>query len=166
MIQGSVPLLTKGPLALFLGGEKMLEILDDRQPGNHLFNVLIFSVFFQIFILSFKTIRNKQLQSITRYAQNLRNSLVKNALNIYGIICILSFQIIAFILFLRYISTISIQNMCWYELLAIIHRYFQSLHGNWRKQEERKSHPYCSPFNLYSDMHWYFLDCFSFLAES
>ena len=57
MISGSVPLLTKGPFALFPGVEEMLEVLDDGNPGNALPYLILYSILFQICVFSFKTIQ-------------------------------------------------------------------------------------------------------------
>ena len=94
MIRGIVPLLTKGPDALFLGGERMLDVLDDEKPGNALPYLILFSVLFQICVFSFKTIQNRQLESFTNYVQNLRNSLVENVLNVYSLMLILFCNVI------------------------------------------------------------------------
>ena len=98
MINGSVPLLTKGPFALFLGGEKMLDILGDGTPGNAALHLIIFTIIFQIFISVFKNLK----QEIgTSYVQYLRRSLVENVLNIYSLVLILIFNTIALIYVLR-----------------------------------------------------------------
>ena len=89
MISGSVPLLTKGPFALFLGGEEMLDVLDDGNPGNALPYLILISLLFQICVFSFKTIQYRQLESFTDYVQNLRKSLAENVLNLYGLLFIL-----------------------------------------------------------------------------
>ena len=94
MISGSVPLLTKGPFALFLGGEEMLDVLDDGNPGNALPYLILFSLLFQICVFSFKTIRNRQTETFTDYVQNLRKSLVENVLNVYGIMFIVFCNVI------------------------------------------------------------------------
>ena len=101
MIIGSVPLLTKGPFALFLGGEKMLDILDDGNPGNALPYLILFSLLFQMCTFSYKFIRNRQQESFTKYAQYLRKSLVENVLNIYSVIFILFCNIITLTYILR-----------------------------------------------------------------
>ena len=101
MILGTVPLLTKGPFALFLGGEIMLDILDDGPPGKAGLLLIIFTVIFQVFISVFKKYKNNN------YAQNLRKSLVENVLNIYGLVVILVFNTSALIYILRKACNIS-----------------------------------------------------------
>ena len=105
MMRGTIPLITKGPFSLFLGGEQMLEILGDEPPGRAAIYLLIFTIIFQIFISTYKNYKNKQLQFVTNYAQNLRRSIVENVLNIYSIILILLFNIIALIYVVRQVLT-------------------------------------------------------------
>ena len=62
MLFGSVPLLTRGPLAVFLGGEKMLNILADAPPGKALLHLSVFTFVFQVCISTYK----KYLKHIQR----------------------------------------------------------------------------------------------------
>ena len=89
MMMGLVPIITKGSFALFLGGEKMLHILDDRPPGRSTVNFLIFTIIFQIFIRGMKKYKTHHLQEVDTYAQSLRTTLVNNVLNIYGLVVLL-----------------------------------------------------------------------------
>ena len=101
MLQGNVPWLTKGPLALFLGGEKMLDILDDGKPGLALPYLILFCFVFQLSVIVYRRIRKKQLKSTSTYAQDLRKSLVENVLNIYSLFFIIFCNIITFIYIYR-----------------------------------------------------------------
>ena len=89
MMLGVVPIITKGSFALFLGGEKMLRILDDRSPGRSTVNFLIFTIIFQILIGGLKKYKTYHLQEVSTYAQSLRTTLVNNVLNIYGLVVLL-----------------------------------------------------------------------------
>ena len=85
---GLVPII-KGSFALFHGGEKMLNILDDRPPGRSTVNFLIFTIIFQIFIRGMNNYKTYHLQEVSTYAQNLRPTLVNNVLNIHGLVVLL-----------------------------------------------------------------------------
>ena len=76
MMQGSIPSITKGRMALFLGGADMLKILDDRPPGRAMVNFVIFTIIFQIFMQGLKKLKTQNLQSVSMYAPNLRTTLV------------------------------------------------------------------------------------------
>ena len=106
MMRGSVPLLTKGPFALFLGGDKMFDILGDGTPGKAARHLIIFTIIFQIIISVYKRYKNKKLERVTYYAQNLRRSLVENVLNIYGLVLILFSSTITLIGVLRQATNI------------------------------------------------------------
>ena len=95
MIQGSIPSITKGGLALFLGGDDMLKVLDDRPPGRATVNLVIFAIMFQIFMRGIKKLKTQKLQSVSMYAQNLRSTLVNNVLNIYGLVFLLALNLFA-----------------------------------------------------------------------
>ena len=87
-MMGLVPII-KGSFPLFHGGEKMLNILDDRQPGRSTVKFLIFTIIFQIFIRGMKKYKTYHLQEVSTFAQNLRPTLVNNFLNIYGLVLLL-----------------------------------------------------------------------------
>ena len=101
MVLGTVPLLTRGPFALFLGGVKMLEILVDAPPGKALGHLSFFTFIFQVCISAYKKYRNMKQKSIGNYLQNLRQSLVENVLNIYSLVVILVINIIFLMYLLR-----------------------------------------------------------------
>ena len=67
-MQGSIPSITKGRMALFLGGADMLTLLDDRPPGRAMVNFVIFTIIFQ-------------------------TTLENNVLNIYGLVFFLALNL-------------------------------------------------------------------------
>ena len=83
MFQGSLPMLTKGPIALFYGGDSIIEDLSERSPGRGVPILLICSSVFQIFLYILKQSKSRKL---IMYVHNLNKSLVENVLNMYGII--------------------------------------------------------------------------------
>ena len=108
MMQGSVPIITKGGFALFLGGQKMLEILEDRPPGRAMFHLVIFTFIIQVFMWGLKKYKTQHLQSVSSYAQSLRITLVNNVLNIYGLIVLLLINVLTLIYLFREASNMSI----------------------------------------------------------
>ena len=107
---GSVPIITKGDFALFLGGQKMLENLEDRPPGRAMILLLIFTIIFQVFMWGLKKYKTQHLQSVSSYAQSLRITLVNNVLNIYGLIFSLVVSILTLVYSWGQASNISITN--------------------------------------------------------
>ena len=93
MMQGSIPSITKGRMALFLGGDEMLNLLDDRPPGRAMVIFVIFTIIFQIFMQGLKKLKTQNLKSVSMYAQNLRTTLVNNVLNIYGLVFFLALNL-------------------------------------------------------------------------
>ena len=85
---GTIPLLTKGPISLFLGGEEIIDSLCDEVPGKALLHLCVFSIFFQIFNSVYKKMKNERLHSVNDYAQSLRTTIVNNVINIYGLVII------------------------------------------------------------------------------
>ena len=90
MFQGSLPMLTKGPIALFYGGDSIVEDLSERSPGRGVPILLICSSVFQIFLYILKQSKSRKL---IMYVHNLNKSLVENVLNMYRIIVIICFSI-------------------------------------------------------------------------
>ena len=89
MVLGTMPVLTKGPISLFLGGEGIIDILGDEDPGKAAFYLCIFSVMFHITKSIYKKYKNRKLLSVTDYAQSLRTTLVNNVLNVYGLVLLI-----------------------------------------------------------------------------
>ena len=83
MIQGSLPLLTKGPLALFYGGNQIINDLSEKSPGRGFLILVMCSAIFQIFLSILKQTKSRNLKT---YLYNLTKSLVENVVNMYGII--------------------------------------------------------------------------------
>ena len=92
MYHHKLPLLTKGPFALFYGGEELFAELSDKSPGRgvpvHIFGSAVFQVF--LYMIICLRSRNKKI-----YFQNLRRSLVENVVNMYGFIVIIIISIIS-----------------------------------------------------------------------
>ena len=89
MVLGTMPVLTKGPISLFLGGEEMIDVLGDENPGKAAFYLCILSVVFHITNSMYKKYKNRKLHSVTDYAQSLRTTLVNNVLNVYGLVLLI-----------------------------------------------------------------------------
>ena len=90
MYQGELPMLTKGPFALFYGGDQIIPELSEKSPGRGVPILILWSAIFQVslYILKCTKTRNVKL-----YTHNLTKSLVENVLNIYGIILIILISI-------------------------------------------------------------------------
>ena len=97
MYNGTMPLFTKGPLALFYGGEEILSELSDKTAGNGLPILLIATIMFQLSMYIYEKYHMRQLQNMTVYVKNLRTTLVKNVLNVYGVVLLLFFNLLGFI---------------------------------------------------------------------
>ena len=78
MFQGSLPMLTKGPLALFFGGDPIIGDLSEKSPGRGMPILVSCSLIFQMFLLILKQAKSRKLKM---YAHNLTRALVENVLN-------------------------------------------------------------------------------------
>ena len=58
ILSGQVPFLTKGPWALYFGGEEILEELSNAKSGRLLMYLYLISIIFNVFTLG--TIPNKK----------------------------------------------------------------------------------------------------------
>ena len=94
MFKGTLPMLTKGPFALFYGGEEILDQVIDGSPGKGVPVLILSSALFQLFLYVLKKFQARGMQL---YTQNLRKSLVENILNMYGIIIIVAISSISLI---------------------------------------------------------------------
>ena len=101
MVFGTIPVLTKGPISLFLGGEEIMDILGDEDPGKAVFHLCIFSVIFQSSNSVYKKYKNMKLHSVTDYAQSLRTTFVNNVLNVYGLVLLIFCNCIFLVYLLR-----------------------------------------------------------------
>ena len=83
-------MLTKGPFALFYGGDQIIPELSEKSPGRGVPILILWSAIFQVslYILKCTKTRNVKL-----YTHNLTKSLVENVLNMYGIIVIILISI-------------------------------------------------------------------------
>ena len=83
-------MLTKGPFALFYGGDKIIPDLSEGLPDSALPLLVVWSAIVQISLYILKSLKTRNLKS---YAHNLTKSLVENVLNMYGIIVIILISI-------------------------------------------------------------------------
>ena len=81
---------------MFYGGKDIISELSDEQPGNGLYNLLLISIIFQLSMYLYEKYHKRQLQKVADYLRNLRASTVKNILNVYGVVLIIIFNILAF----------------------------------------------------------------------
>ena len=100
--RGSLPLLTKGSLAKFFGGPKVIKQLSNDPPSPAVLVFFIYSILIQIAVVLYKKIRKYQLRTFQTYIQELRTNLgmlypltnpqisfkmpclVNNVVNMYG----------------------------------------------------------------------------------
>ena len=92
MYTGRVPLLTKGPLVTFYGGQDLLEEVSPHPPGQSLVVLMLSSLAFQFLLFLFKWNFSRKIQN---YALNLKATLVNNVLNIYGLLIITMISLIS-----------------------------------------------------------------------
>ena len=92
MWQRQLPLLTKGPFALFYGGDAIIPDLSNKPPGRGVPVLIFLSAAFQVSLYIMKIVKSK---NVKRYAQNLAKSLVENILNIYGIFLIIMMTLLS-----------------------------------------------------------------------
>ena len=91
MYYGLLPLLTKGPFALFYGGESIIGDLSEEAPGRGTPILLLGSAIFQISLFCMKQAKSRKL----KYTHSLIKTLVENVLNIYGIIVIIAISLVS-----------------------------------------------------------------------
>ena len=91
MYYGSLPLLTKGPFALFYGGESIIGNLSEESPGRGTPIMLLGSALFQISLFCVRQAKSRKL----KYTHRLTKILVENILNIYGIIVIILISLVS-----------------------------------------------------------------------
>ena len=92
MYKGQLSMVTKGPFALFYGGEEILDELTDSFPDWGIPILTFLSISFQVCLYVLKRLRSRKL---SMYADNLRMIMVENVLNMYGIIVIILISITA-----------------------------------------------------------------------
>ena len=83
-------MVTKGPFALFYGGDKIIPKLSEDFPDWGIPILTFVSVTFQLCLYLFKYLKSRKLNM---YAHNLRIIMVENVLNMYGIIVIIFISI-------------------------------------------------------------------------
>ena len=107
---GSAPSLTKGPLALFYGGKEILDSLCDGYPDSGLEYVLLVSIIFQLIMYSYEKYKKRQMPQVMHYLRSLQISIIKNVLNVYGVVLVIIFNIIGLFFFLSHLSMIGQEN--------------------------------------------------------
>ena len=101
MMLGNCPVLTKGPLSLFLGGEEFMETLGDDVPGKAVLHLCVFSIFFMICNSVYKKVKTEKLNSVSDYAMSLRATIVNNVINMYSLVAMFIGMITLLIYLLR-----------------------------------------------------------------
>ena len=86
-------MLTKGPFALFYGGQQIISQLSNQSSGHSFQVIILLSLIFQIFLSFYKRIKVKKLGD---YPSLLRHSVVHNIFNVYSILVILIIFAISF----------------------------------------------------------------------
>ena len=99
MYTGDLPMLTKGPFAVFYGGEQLIPLLSNQPSGKSFQMIILFSLLFQILLTVYKQIEVKKLND---YTIMLKRTMVHNILNVYGIFIILFVFIISFFYIIRH----------------------------------------------------------------
>ena len=99
MYTGDLPLLTKGPFALFYGGQQIFPQLSNQSSGHSFQAIIFLSLIFQIILSLYKKMKVKKLED---YVSLLRHSVVQNILNVYSIFSILTIFIISFCYIIRH----------------------------------------------------------------
>ena len=85
MCTGDLPMLTRGPFALFYGGTEIIPQLSKKSPGRHASLAILGFVIFQATILMYKKIVAKKVPNFGR----LKGIVVENFLNVYRTIPII-----------------------------------------------------------------------------
>ena len=84
-------MLTKGPFALFYGGDQIIPLLSEQTPGRGVPILIFWSVIFQV---SLYILKHSKSRNLNIYAHNLTKSLVENVLNMYGFIVIILISVL------------------------------------------------------------------------
>ena len=79
---GDLPIMTKGPFALTYGGEEILPLLSKEPPPRGVAVFVVGCILWNciLFIIKIK------IQRDSSYINNLKNAMVENVVNVYGII--------------------------------------------------------------------------------
>ena len=92
MYRGTVPLLLKGPLVTFYGGDRMVQAISDGPEVSWSLPILfISSLLFQLLLAVFKQFYSHK---ISNYVLKLRATLVNNVHNIYSLLTIIMMSVI------------------------------------------------------------------------
>ena len=79
---GHLPVMTKGPFALTYGGQEILPLLSTEPPPRGVAFFVVGCILWHciLFIIKIK------IQKNSSYISNLKNAMVENVVNVYGII--------------------------------------------------------------------------------
>ena len=83
-------MVTKGPFALFYGGDKIIPQLSEDFPDWGIPILTFVSVTFQLCLYLLKYLKSRKLNM---YAHNLRTIMVENVLNMYELVVIILISI-------------------------------------------------------------------------
>ena len=108
MYQGTQAMLTKGPFALFYGGEDIVDKLSTKTPFPTVLVIVLCSAIFQMSLFVLK--KYKTRQNIKLYLHNLQQTLVENVTNVYGIIIIIISSVACFLFISYHFRTIKNNN--------------------------------------------------------
>ena len=102
MVYGEYPFFTKGPLAIFYGGEKILQDLSNQPPEPGVRNLLMGSVLFQLIFYLYDKYHRLHPGEVTHYIEDLKKSIITNILNLYGVTLMIIFNMIGFVFILSH----------------------------------------------------------------
>ena len=94
--------MTKGPQALFYGGDVILPFLSNKSPGRHTIVTLIMFVLFHFCLLVYKKLVMRKVPPLVK----LKEAVVNNFLNLYKTCAILLVSFILMLSLLYYHKTI------------------------------------------------------------
>ena len=79
---GDLPIMTKGPFALTYGGEEILPLLSKEPPPRGVAIFVVGCILWHSLLFLIKI----KIQRGSSYINHLKNALVENVVNVYGII--------------------------------------------------------------------------------
>ena len=115
MLTGYIPLLTRGPFAMFYGGQPITGQLSTRPAGNH-FNLLyLVSLIFQVAVIILKKAKMRRVTTSTK----LRDIIVNNYLNIFSLFVIIGIMLMLSVTVLFHSAATSVTSTHWKSILFI-----------------------------------------------
>ena len=103
MALGKLPPLTRGPMAMFYGGEQIMADLSEQSAGNHFAIFCTASVVFQVSMLIFKSLKMRRIST----RKVLREAIVSNFLNVFNLFVIISVTAVFTLYVIFYYVTIN-----------------------------------------------------------